>query len=306
MGFGSFESICGRTALPLCQLVRASSDKQFHQLKEGILPVCYARPIELANTVIFEIGNAFVNIGALLIMCIIIYNVRAKYTAIGRLEMLSYFNINLALIIATLVVDCGVSPPGTKSYTYFVALQMGLASASCWCLMVSGFLGFRLWEDGTVRSLLFVRCTSLAMFLLTFIIALITFNNWMDLSENNTMDNEHTTGLFIVAYLFNAIFLVVYVVSQMVLALLVIKNYWVIGVVALAVISFVLGQIFVYVLSRPICEGVNHYIDGLFFGSLCNLFSIMMLYKFWDMTTDDDLEFSISTDKDGAVMFAER
>jgi hypothetical protein len=253
--------------------------------------------------VIFQIGNAFVNIGALAILIIIIYNVRSKYTAIGRLEMLFYFYINLALIIATLVVDCGVSPPGTKSYPYFVALQLGLASASCWCLVVSGFLGFRFWEDGTTRSLLFVRLSSLAFFALTFVIAIITFNDWI---ENNTMDSSHTMGLFIVAYVFNAIFLFVYVVSQILLALLVIKNYWVLGVIGLAVVSFVVGQLFVYVFSKPICEGVKHYLDGLFFGSLCNLFSLMMLYKFWDMTTDDDLEFSISIDKDGAVLFAER
>lgn len=303
MAFGDFKEICDKTALPLCQVVKGTSDVQLSLLNEGIIPVCYARPIELANTVIFQLGNAFVNIGALIIMIIIIYNVRSKYTAIGRLEMLFYFNINLALVIATLVVDCGVSPPGSASYPYFVALQLGLASASCWCLMVSGFLGFRMWEDGTTKSLLFVRLSSLAFFILTFVIAIITFNDWID---NNTIGSDHTMGLFVVAYILNAVFLAVYVVSQTVLALVVIKNYWVVGVVGLAVVSFVIGQVLTYVFSKAICEGVKHYIDGLFFGSLCNLFSIMMLYKFWDMTTDDDLEFSISIDKDGGVMFAER
>ncbi|CEP21852.1 CHS7 [Cyberlindnera jadinii] len=303
MAFGDFNSLCHNTPLPLCQVVKATTSEQFTHLNEGIIPECYARPIDVANTVIFQIGNAFVNIGALVIMIIIIYNVRSKYTAIGRLEMLFFFYLILALIVATLVVDCGVSPPGTGSYPYFVALQLGLASASCWCLMICGFLGFRMWEDGTKKSMWFLRLSTLAFFILTFVISLITFNDWI---LNNTIDSEHTTGLFVVIYVFNAIFLAIYIVSQILLALLVIKNYWVVGVIGLAVASFIIGQVLMYACSKPICEGVNHYIDGLFFGSLCNLFSIMMLYKFWDMTTDDDLEFSISIDKDGAVLFAER
>ncbi|CDR45121.1 CYFA0S16e02388g1_1 [Cyberlindnera fabianii] len=303
MGFGDFYTLCNQTALPLCQVVTPSAGAIHENMKNGILPKCYARSIELANTIIFQIGNAFVNIGALIVLSIIIYNIRSKYTAIGRLEMLFFYHINVALVIITLVVDCGVSPPGSSSYPYFVAAQLGLASASCWSLMVSGFLGFRFWEDGTAKSMGFIRLSSLIAFLLTFIIGLLTFHNWI---ASGSMNPGHTTGLFVVAYVLNALFLVVYIIAQIILALWVIKNYWVIGVIALAVISFVVGQVFTYALSRSICEGVNHYLDGLFFGSLCNLFSLMMLYKFWDMTTDDDLEFSISINKDGEITYAER
>ena len=40
---------------------------------------------------IFQIGNAFVHFGGLIILLIIIFNVRAKYTAIGRKEMLFFY-----------------------------------------------------------------------------------------------------------------------------------------------------------------------------------------------------------------------
>lgn len=48
MGFGSFDFICEQAALPLCALVGTST---------GIEPICYARNVELANTLIFQAGN---------------------------------------------------------------------------------------------------------------------------------------------------------------------------------------------------------------------------------------------------------
>lgn len=47
MGFGSFDFICKQAALPLCALVGTST---------GMEPICYARNIELANTLIFQAG----------------------------------------------------------------------------------------------------------------------------------------------------------------------------------------------------------------------------------------------------------
>ena len=49
MGFGSFDFICEQAALPLCALVGTST---------GIEPICYARNVELANTLIFQAGNS--------------------------------------------------------------------------------------------------------------------------------------------------------------------------------------------------------------------------------------------------------
>ena len=48
MGFGSFDFICQQAALPLCALVGS---------KNGIEPICYARNVELANTLIFQAGT---------------------------------------------------------------------------------------------------------------------------------------------------------------------------------------------------------------------------------------------------------
>jgi hypothetical protein len=40
---------------------------------------------------------------------------------------------------------------------------------------------------------------------------------------------------------------------------------------------------------------VSHYIDGTFFATLCTLLSVMMVYKYWDSITKEDLEFSVGS-----------
>lgn len=46
-------------------------------------------------------------------------------------------------------------------------------------------------------------------------------------------------------------------------------------------------------LSQIICTNTSHYVDGLFFGHVCSLLAVMMVYKYWDSITKEDLEFSV-------------
>jgi len=56
---------------------------------------------------------------------------------------------------------------------------------------------------------------------------------------------------------------------------------------------FIIGQVILYVFSDTICNAVQHYLDGLFFATVCNLLAVMMVYKYWDSITREDLEFSV-------------
>jgi len=80
MGFGDFDTICRRAALPLCALVGPKSSITG---TAGILPNCYARNIEVANTIIFEGAADFIHIIALGMTVIMILHVRSKFTAVG-------------------------------------------------------------------------------------------------------------------------------------------------------------------------------------------------------------------------------
>ncbi|AET40776.1 Chs7p Ecym_6402 [Eremothecium cymbalariae DBVPG len=311
LSIGKFGNICSTTPLPLCFVVRSSNVAQPNavgqsshyertHLNVGVVPRCYSRAVDIANTAIFQVGNAFVNLIALCVILIISYNIRFKYTAIGRSEYGYLFQLCFLLICMTLVVDCGISPPGTAAYPYLVALQIGLVGGCAWALGVMAFLGFRLWEDGTRKSMLIVRGVSFVGLLLGFLVSIITFRDWM---QNHNDMNTNTTALFVVMYCLNGLAMLVFIICQLVISLFVLKNLWMTGSMVLGAIFMSTGQILMYTVSAEICEGVKHYLDGLFIGSICNVFALMMLYKTWDISTDDDLEFSVSISADGDVMY---
>jgi hypothetical protein len=85
MGFGDFGPICRKAAVPLCTLVGPTSTISG---SAGIMPQCYARSIELANTIIFQGATDFMHILALGMTAIMILHVRSKFTAVGRLQAL--------------------------------------------------------------------------------------------------------------------------------------------------------------------------------------------------------------------------
>jgi hypothetical protein len=177
------------------------------------------------------------------------------------------------LTIFSLILDAGVAPPGSGVYPYFAAVQNGLASALCTCLLINGFVGFQLYEDGTTLSVWLLRLCSLGMFLVTGAVSLLTFKNWGGLGPENTV------GMFVVLYLFNALFIFVYVVMQVILVTNTLQDRWPLGDIGFGVFFFVVGQVILYTSSDTICEGASHYLDGLFIATICNLLAVMMVYK---------------------------
>lgn len=175
--------------------------------------------------------------------------------------------------MCSLVIDCGVVPPASSAYPYFVAVQCALVSATCICLMINGFVGFQLYEDGTTLSVWLLRTCSVVMFLISFAVALLTFKSWGGLGPENTI------GLFVVVYIFSAIFLFVYVVMQVILVTGTLQERWPLWHITFGVAAFVIGQVLLYVFSETICDNVAHYLDGTFFATLLNLLAVMMVYK---------------------------
>jgi hypothetical protein len=192
---------------------------------------------------------------------------------LGRKEIITFFYIYLALTICSLVIDAGVVPPRSDPFPYFVAVQSGLTSALCACLLVNGFVGFQLYEDGTALSVWLVRISSVATFAMTFVIALLTFKSWGGLGPSNTI------GLFVVLYLLNAIAVAIYVVMQLLLVANTLDDRWPLGHILFGLLVFIIGQVLLYAFSDTICNNVQHYLDGLFFATFCNLLAVMMVYK---------------------------
>ena len=179
----------------------------------------------------------------------------------------------MVLTIFSLILDSGVISPGSGAYSYFTAATNGLTSALCTCLLINGFVGFQLYEDGTRLSVWLLRLSSIAMFIICGLVSLCTFKGWAGLGPTKTV------GLFVVLYLFNGICLLIYTVLQVILVLNTLQDRWPLGDIALGVFFFVVGQVLLYVFGSNICEGAQHYLDGLFVATICNLLAVMMVYK---------------------------
>jgi len=70
---------------------------------------------------------------------------------------------------------------------------------------------------------------------------------------------------------------------------------WPIGDILFGTAFYAIGQVILFAFSNLICDAVKHYIDGLFLFQLCILLSVMMVYKYWDSITKEDLEFSVGS-----------
>jgi len=139
--------------------------------------------------------------------------------------------------------------------------------------MINGFVGFQLYEDGTRLSVWLLRGCSFVMFVISGAVSVFTFKSVAGLSPTNTV------GMFVVVYLFNAIFLAIYIVMQIMLVVGTLQERWPLGHIGFGMFFFIIGQILLYVFAVDICTGVQHYLDGLVFATVCNLLAVMMVYK---------------------------
>ncbi|KAK4056961.1 Chitin synthase, class 7 [Microbotryomycetes sp. JL221] len=285
--FGSYDWICSQAALIVCPLVGSDNSGTF-----GVAPVCYARNVELGKTLIFQpegikLATAFLHICALIMVTIMILHIRSKYTAVGRKEIVLFFYFYFVIELLGIFLDSAIIPTNSNVYPWFAAVHLGLICATCWCLLVNGFVGFQFAEDGTAMSLWSLRISSLVIGLLTGFFAIATFKNFAGFNSTKP------TALWVVEFIFTTSCIVIYIILQFILVLRTLNDRWPIGDIIFGTIFFTIGQVILYGFSTTICDAVHHYIDGIFFQTLCTLFSVMMVYKYWDSITKEDLEFSV-------------
>ena len=134
-----------------------------------------------------------------------------------------------------------------------------------------------------------MRLSCLFVFGVSFFVAIATFKSFAGFKSTAPI------GLWIIYILWPAVCAVVYIVSQLVLVFRTLEDRWPIGDIVFGMAFFVVAQIVLLAFSVTICDAVEHYIDGLFFFTLCMLLSVMMVYKYWDSITKEDLEFSVGS-----------
>ncbi|KAF9994969.1 Chitin synthase, class 7, partial [Modicella reniformis] len=200
-----------------------------------------------------------------------------------------FFYLYTLVTIMDFLLVSGIIPTSSDIYPYFTGIHLGLMSATFWCLLLNGFVGFQFAEDGTPLSLWSIRISSFVVFAAVSFLSIATF------LSKGPFDPANPVALWIVFFIFNGAALLIYVILQIVLVVNTLDDRWPLGDIVFGVVFFATGQVILYVFSLDICSFAKHYIDGLFFGTICTLLSVMMVYKYWDSITKEDLEFSVGS-----------
>jgi hypothetical protein len=107
------------------------------------------------------------------------------------------------------------------------------------------------------------------------------------------MSPDNTIGLWIMLVIFTGACLLIYFGLQLMLVIRTLEDRWPLGDILFAFLFFVMGIVFMFVVGTSICQSANHYVDGVFFGTIFFLLGVMMVYKYWDSITKEDLEFAV-------------
>ncbi|KAI7907129.1 chitin synthase III catalytic subunit [Cokeromyces recurvatus] len=276
----NFYGICRTVAISLCPLIGE---------QDGIEPVCYSRNVELAGNIIFQPSTLIMDVVAIIMTMIMIYHIRSKYTAVGRQEIVMFFYMYMLTALLDMLLVTGIIPISSSAYPWFTAIYIGLTCSTYWCLLLNGFVGFQFAEDGTPLSLWSIRISSFIWFIVTGFLAIGTFKGIGALSYKNQ------AFLWIFYIVLNYVMFFIYIVSQIILVINTLDDRWPLGDILFAAAFYAIGQVLMYVFSVAICDNTKHYVDGMFFGVICNLLTVMMIYKYWDSITKEDLEFSVGS-----------
>lgn len=263
-----------------------------------LLPRCYSRSFNLMNTYISQPGTFLVHVISFFTILTIIFFIKKKYTAIGRAELCYLYYLFAVFIIVSTVVENGVVPPSSNFYLLFTSIQLSTLNACCMILAFIGLLPFKIWKDGTQESKLFFKLSIFILMMFSFLLFYITLTKLYDRFDILGKTQFEQNYLIIINYVSNSIFILIFIFCELLTAIVILKNFWIVGALVLGILVFFIGQIMAHLFSTSLCETTNHYLDGMFPMAVANLITYMMIYKCWDISTTDDLEFGVNMDTD--------
>ncbi|XBW36698.1 hypothetical protein QEN19_002273 [Hanseniaspora menglaensis] len=294
------------------EVIKNINSIEFFQLKNfnnhyvGVLPRCHARSFTVMNTIISEPASFFVQVISFFTIMSIIFFIKKKYTAVGRSEICYLYYLFAIFVIFSVVVENGVSPKSSSFYTLCVSIQLSLVNGCSIVLAFIGILPFKLWEDGSKKSLFFLKFLSLLAIIFSFCFLYFSFNKPINNMSFLSTPTAKNNAIILSTYMFNTIFATFFVFCEILTSLVLLKNYWILGGLILGLFTFGVGQALIHFFSTFICERTNHYIDGLFPLSITNLITYMMIYKCWTIATTEDLEFGVNMDVGSDICIQEQ
>jgi hypothetical protein len=177
----------------------------------------------------------------------------------------------------------------TDSWQAFTGIHIGAIIATTWILMLNAVVGYQILEDGTPVSMALFVGSAAVLLVGTGYVALDTGFQWTGYwdSSYDTPNNRHI-ALYVLYQLVPLIFIVLFYVLEINLVLRILGEKMPMAYLTGAAVSFAIGQVFNYAVSKYICDGTSGKIDGSMFETLFTLISVVLVWVFWSSITEEE------------------
>ncbi|KOS22213.1 Chitin synthase export chaperone [Escovopsis weberi] len=256
--------------------------------RDSTLPVCNLKGIPLpGDRNLGNLGAIVLSGFAIATAAFLIWRSERKKAAVGRREM-QLFLLGYAIISICEIFSVGVFPLNATVRVAFSAVHIGMIVTTCWILMLNGFVGYQLMDDGTPMSLTLFLASSVVLFLGTGYIAADTGFSWTGFWDSSYELPNRNYALYTLYQLVPLIFLITFFLLEAYIVIRVLGERrpmeWLTG----AFVLFAIGQIFNYAISRRLCRETDGKIDGSMFETFFTLLSVIAIWFFWSSITEDD------------------
>ncbi|KAK1772580.1 chitin synthase III catalytic subunit [Phialemonium atrogriseum] len=280
--FGNFEHFCRDSTLPVCNVLSDQHDQS------GPWGGCELTGIPLGK------GKILGNLGSILLCALaivtsiyLIFRSERKKAAVGRREM-QLFLAGYIVISICEIFTVGEFPLSDRVRIAFTGIHLAFIVATTWILMLNAIVGYQIIDDGTPVSLALIAGSAFMLLVGTGYITLDTGFHWTGYWDDSYQAPNRNIALYVLYQLAPLVFLVAFYILEAALVLRVLGESRPMIYLTSAAVSFALGQIFNYVVSRYICDGTSGKIDGALFETLFTLISVVLVWVFWSSITEDD------------------
>ncbi|KAJ1647561.1 hypothetical protein LPJ64_001094 [Coemansia asiatica] len=278
MRYGDFASLCERSPLPVCRV-----------FGDAVLPTCYPNSYSAGSSRFVNVPDFVISLIAFLVMVYMGFRANRKLAAVGRREMallLSLFCITLVLNLAgaDFIFSSG------KANKWLGVVNTALEVSFFWALMLFGFVGFQILDDGSFASILAIVVSTAVIFISIGYIAADTAFGISSGLKPKPSDPLYSPGLFTVYLVFPLVAIVVYIITQCIIVVKFLAVRLPLLWLLASLVCFAVAQILMFVASKKICTGTNNRIDGAFFATLLDTVAVFGIYGFWSSITGDDSE----------------
>jgi len=201
--------------------------------------------------------------------------------------MLLLYAVSLAFQAIT---TASILEQGSLPLLILTALHAGVVASFFWTLLGTALVATQYVEDGTPSSLMPYYGLAGIFFLATTYIAADTAFGFTSIFKSTPARDLKSIGLFILLIMWPVIAVVLYFVTMSVIVLRVLGEKKPLLYYTGAMAIFIASQLLYFLLSVPICQGTNRFVDSAFIATALETAAVGILFVAWKAITESDWE----------------